>query len=486
MRRWLVAQRLVTAMAVATGFSVVWASVVGFLATTVYYLCREELALETLHFYDDEPVILIQQPRAMTTTGYRDVDGNMRPKPEGSRWMMAADLPDTSVRQNLFFEMPWRERLVGFNDGGQPPRYWYFIEDGRRQGSGYFVVFDSITKRSVGYVGTAGMRAEVPPPSERFRVEGGHFRLLALLWPCESSVAMVAPGDQSSGYSPGFFGYRDALVAAGQQLFHVDLADGSVNVMCTLPQPALSIEQVWHIRSGEWRRQFMGVRTAEGLLLVDRTGRIQETWPIPAAARDRELHFVRAGGSVSIFMSQSRELSRWHCQLWWVDQSGAVEQTRDFYLQLAPPELYERTGKAPYQAALVPVPLGIAIGMVIVRPLTLLAWNDSPTFAEAAATSVAESWGALIATLLFSAALAVVVWRRQRHFAASKAEQWAWAVFVLLFGLPGLVAYWAHRHWPAFEQCAACGEATPMDRDGCAWCGVPHPAAAPTGAEIFA
>jgi hypothetical protein len=80
--------------------------------------------------------------------------------------------------------------------------------------------------------------------------------------------------------------------------------------------------------------------------------------------------------------------------------------------------------------------------------------------------------------------LAVLCFRRHRRYGLS----WpgAWAVLVFLLGVPGFLAYLAHRAWPPRIACPACGKPAPRDRETCLACGKPFAPPAPQGTEVFA
>jgi hypothetical protein len=71
--------------------------------------------------------------------------------------------------------------------------------------------------------------------------------------------------------------------------------------------------------------------------------------------------------------------------------------------------------------------------------------------------------------------------RRYAHHGAI-----AWAIFVLITGVPGFIGYLLHRRWPVVVRCEHCGAQTPRDRDTCLNCGTAFPPPAPKGIEVFA
>jgi hypothetical protein len=80
--------------------------------------------------------------------------------------------------------------------------------------------------------------------------------------------------------------------------------------------------------------------------------------------------------------------------------------------------------------------------------------------------------------------LAVYCYCRHRRYEERGA--FAWAVFVLLLGVPGYVGYLLHRNWPTKEVCQHCGKTSPRDRDTCLHCHTAFPVPAMKGIEILA
>ena len=74
---------------------------------------------------------------------------------------------------------------------------------------------------------------------------------------------------------------------------------------------------------------------------------------------------------------------------------------------------------------------------------------------------LSECWPSLMLAQLLATGLAILCYRRQRHYSASGSERLLWPLFVLAFGLPGWVAYRFGRSWPVLESCPACGAGVP-------------------------
>jgi hypothetical protein len=68
----------------------------------------------------------------------------------------------------------------------------------------------------------------------------------------------------------------------------------------------------------------------------------------------------------------------------------------------------------------------------------------------------------------------------------SFAAQAGWSVFLLLFGVPGLLAFLSVQEWPAREACPNCKRLRVVDREQCEHCGADFAPPEKTGTEILA
>jgi hypothetical protein len=124
---------------------------------------------------------------------------------------------------------------------------------------------------------------------------------------------------------------------------------------------------------------------------------------------------------------------------------------------------------------------GFAFGMIPLEEATAL---SGPEFDRVMSDVAAAYLPPLAALCILSLVLANWTFRRQSRYSRHGAV--AWAMFVFIWGVPGLVAYLLHRHWPASETCEKCGKSSPRDRDACLHCGTAFPPPAMKGIEIFA
>ena len=100
-------------------------------------------------------------------------------------------------------------------------------------------------------------------------------------------------------------------------------------------------------------------------------------------------------------------------------------------------------------------------------------------------------WGFAREQLLISWATAALVcvpiglWLGRRY-QFSFAAQAGWAVFLVLFGVPGLLAFLSVQEWPARAACPNCKRLRLVDRAQCEHCGADFAPPEKTGTEVFA
>jgi hypothetical protein len=93
--------------------------------------------------------------------------------------------------------------------------------------------------------------------------------------------------------------------------------------------------------------------------------------------------------------------------------------------------------------------------------------------------------------LLINWAVAVLLclpigWWLGRRYRFSLGAQVGWAVFHVLCGVPGLLAFLSVQEWPARVPCRNCKRPRLVDRSQCEHCGADFPQPEKTGTEVFA
>jgi hypothetical protein len=140
----------------------------------------------------------------------------------------------------------------------------------------------------------------------------------------------------------------------------------------------------------------------------------------------------------------------------------------------------------PWAGLVIPSPLGLAGTVAYVRPSMLLEDDISASYPEALGQALTEFWPALAISQLVAFSFAVLCYRRQVRYGASRRERIVWSLFVLLLGLPGWIGYRFGRSWPVLESCPKCDSTVPRDRENCLRCTDDFPRPALKGTEVFA
>jgi hypothetical protein len=478
-------QPLVLASVLASGFVVVW-GVVGMWVVGVAE--SGQPSSQHLTFLADGTPLVMRYVGSHGEREFFDLEGNPVPAPEGKvvGMLHGASLPATPSASGVP-DLSWGERIRSFADGRAPAVYWYFVTDGLPDGTAYFVGYDSLSRSRVGYLGTAGLREGPLPAEELFpfhgAVSGPHSRVLCSQ-PDHSPTAH--PQREWAGQAPrGSVSTWDVyVVGRDHKIYHADLHSRTVHVALDEPQfrsAALVAGPIDLIRGTPHR---LGVRLDEAILVLDERGRELKRFPIPEALRDRPFRFVETTASEGLLYWTSPPDSladRVEYELYWEAPDGHSRKA-----QVALPSRGTMRSLQTLGGLVAPAPLVLGGIIAAIRPPELLEAGLTATYPEALSRALTEYWAALVIAQVAALALAVLCYRRQVRYGASKAERVVWPLFVLCVGLPGWIGYRFGRSWPVLESCPECHVRVPRDRGGCAGCETEFPRPALKGTEVFA
>ncbi|HEY7153501.1 MAG TPA: hypothetical protein VH575_06050 [Gemmataceae bacterium] len=481
-------QRLVLATILSIGFAAI-CSLASMWVLNVY---SEDApwAGEQLRFLPDgTPLVAFFPDGRRGGDHYRDLQGNPTTPPEAGvgTQLNCCSLPAHPPLQAG--ELDWDDRVRAFADGRWPATYWYFLSDGRPDGAGYFVGYDSKSNVRVGYLGTAGFRDELLPAEELFPFDGPTFlpsprRLLG--HPGQNSSPTAHPVSRSRGGAPrGFASEWDVYVFGRDgKLYHADLQARTVHV--ALENSRLR-SVVFSAAPPDAARRFLfhlTARTEDALLVLDAQGQQLAHYPIPEALRGLDLTFAESntGEAVMYWNSPEDTLAKeTEYRIFWVKPDGSFRETATTLAHFG-----ERRPMQVYGGVVMPSPLGLGVSIVRERFQELLKNGLEATSAEAFVRALREFWPALAIAQTLAFVFAVLCYRRQVRYGVGRAERIVWPLFVLLLGLPGWIGYRFGRSWPVLETCPACGGVVPRDRGDCARCAAEFPLPELKGTEVFA
>jgi hypothetical protein len=492
MKRKRLVQSLVLAGILAVGFTAVW-GVVAFWAvqvgTQVVADIKPHMLMITLRaglqfLPDGTPVVFYQQPG--NGRQLRDLNGNPVEEPDGVRpFLTLASLPAKASAPSSEKELSWDERINSFADGRVPRGYWYFIADGRHDGSGYFVGYDSESRSCLGYLGLGGLREGPPPSEERIPftgvASGPQGRLLCTQQGYGSHPHLERTGRAGKGSVSSWDVYvhgRDG------RLYHADLQNRTFQVAFDR-SPALSAALATGVLDAVHGMPFRpAVRTADEVLVLDEQGTMLKRYPIPQSLRGQDINFAQTstGGAVMYANSPQDLLAsevEYHiCRL---DSTGRSWETTTVLPFLDSDRFILLSG-----GFVIPSPLGLAGLVASLRTPMLLDEGFAASYPEALGRALAEFGSGFAIAELLALGLAVLCYRRQMRYGASRTERIVWPLFVLLLGLPGWIGYRFGRSWPVLEKCPECFAPAPRDRAGCVRCTNDFPRPARKGIEVFA
>ena len=447
---------------------------------------------ESLAFLRDGTPLIVRYDEDGTEQVYRDLQGRLVVPPSAEDRLMPGFLPKnwapTTPRAT--------ERL---SDGQPPPAYWYLLEDkASGAGAGYFVGFESHGNARIGYIGLSGFREDIPTKSELIPA----IRRSSVGVSLDSDLGLYFLTPQNGIYyqngvvfqylyTPGVDFRPPAtwevyVPGSDGKLYFVDLRSRTVKAIYDGP-PLRQASMIGRYQDSRQIPTFqIVVRTADQVMGLDRQGRIESKFPIPTFLQNEDFAVVTTakGEAVLQWASPADSLNlTTSVRLFNVRSDGQFQETQ---LSMHRDNGASQHWTQVYGGLETPCP-ALFVGTVgFGRVFELLHQQLEPTLAEAARRTVREFGPTFLVALAISAVLAALCYLRLARYKATRLERIVWPLFVLVFGLPGWIAYRFGRTWPVLEACPACTIRSPRDRFDCVACGEDFRAPAELGTEVFA
>lgn len=468
------------AAVIALGIAATWFVVLAWTGAMIQVsTIRQAESEQILVQLDGEPVIL----RRIGLSGVQQEVLSLEREPTSGDAYQVLYPSYLLSRNSIGYATPgrnWNTRLSAANDGGAPARYWYLIHDGQTNGRVYGVGYHSATKRIIGYFSRTGFSDHLPPRDTWFEVAGD----VGLTW----STPTVA------NYEPYSTAETAMHLLADKKLWSIDLRERKVTPLADIPDPE-AIGWAWRTsdklpdpqdepmmnRSTAWAPRSLFIRTSEACLIVNPdTGRLKR-YPLPESLRKASLAGFELADGRLLLVGYSQPITEGQFAVWVAPETGKVTR-KDIQLVQNAQSLDERTMMAIMTLA-GPLPIAQCF-MVFMQAAYHLKTGAADSYWSAVGQAIAISWPGMLLVWAISAALAVAAYRRQKRFGLPYAV--GWAIFAFLFGVPGWIAYRWHRTWPPVEDCPACDQPAPRDREACTECGADFPPPPLKGTEVFA
>lgn len=412
---------------------------------------------------------------------YRGLDGKIIEVPKYDVFSHSERLIGPPVLKiQIDVPLVGRERIRAFSDQLTPATFWYFIHDGKLDGKGYFIGYDSSSKRRVGYIGRSGFCENMPSAENWFPMDGR--KMSWGIYPNTFDYGLITePGGDSQ---PGMdIPLSNVVMISGDQLLQIDLRTRSVSTLMKSPD-MISIRRIDAYMPmpnnplpDNSRRHCLAVRTLDKVILFNAAGKQVHTYEIPEDLRKRSFILYDLGDEKALISySKGYPYPSNHEELTWIETTGKILRHEEVTLAGHKSYVNEIWGIA----LVLPEPI-VLLFCAMLNPLIV---DVQATYTDALAQSLLDYSLPLAVLCILSAGLAWICYRRQRQMALP--WTWVWVGFVFLCGVPGLLAYLFHRRWPVLEKCNVCDHAVPRDREKCAACGSEFPSPAPKGIEVFA
>jgi hypothetical protein len=412
--------------------------------------------------FDGTPMIASFDLKNITEE-YRTLDGQLVSDGWKIHKLGSTLLRGPAWQLNNYRGLQWNKRIEKLS-----PTEWYFLHDGRLQGSGYFVGYSPETKFNIGYFGRAGFRPDEPPADDRFQMDGRKL-LLGEIYNIQ--------------FSDDYSRVTSLYLLADDGLYKIDLDGHSVKLL--LKGTNLVSAGIYHANvsvdnqpSADTNAHGLLVRTADQVLELDFNGKLLRSHLLPQELLNSDLLWYESSAT-NIMIQESPK----HEELYWIDTGGKIVRQEHVDLQ-------QESTKSLAMQTLEKVAVTIAMPSFgeVAACSAVDVWDQnmrkSVAYSVALRKTLGDTWEILLSTGIISICTACLCYRRQRNYGLP----WtiSWTVFVLVFGVPAYVGYLFHRSWPARLPCPSCGRLAPRDRSACFACGHEFPAPIPKGIEIIA
>ena len=347
----------------------------------------------------------------------------------------------------------WSRRIESFHDFQKPATSWYFIAEPGRNHTAYFVGYEPLSRRLIGYLGTKGFSPSRPSISESFPVQqsqhGAFYgRLIASQKLYNYATAYEPNGEYFEREYIPLDNARpdDVWVLSNGTLYEIHLGDRSIKTVFT-NRP--EIKNVFRLtdKHGDTTSLQLVCRSENELLTVD--PKSSEITSLPLAS-------VPAGTSESMYqLANNRKVFAYapiqgtldhpeNHRIIWVDSDGRIE--RELETKLHGYRSVD-TGLQTFAGVICPAPI-VSLGSWFVAPFFMAKeLLETQTYFERF-SSFAQTFASW---LVVSAAAGLLSgWAcRRRELDVFGNQGWFWPILVGISGWFGWVGYACVRPLPA-------------------------------------
>jgi hypothetical protein len=357
----------------------------------------------------------------------------------------------------------------------RPPTTWYLVYEAKEHGQAYFEGFDRASMLRAGYIGTRGFRSDVPPPDERFTVDG-----------------RIEPFELYARGPVGVHGwdFADLYMVSENTVVEVDFRKRTVHTLLTadnLHSVGFMMPPIgWNVNGSPVTKDrdstpFLVVRESDRVLLLDSKGVEQMSYAIPDELRGEDFGFYQKDNLAIAMVTRLRPPIT---DLYWFDRQGQITKRAKVAISTQDPIVQRPNLHSWVVAVALPCPLAAVLEPTFGQDFRRQTDGTAAAAFTEIRSAIGDRWSSLAVLCAISAVLAWLAVRRQRAF--GQRDVLSWGLFVLILGLPGFVAYRVHRRWPVRTACPWCNRLAPRDRETCVHCGKEFPRPERKSSEVIA
>jgi len=492
--------KLVCAGILAVGMTVVWAVTTGWSFNLIRdLLVSKDKTIEYLSVATDgTPLIATYVNGIDGHQTIRKLDGTaveLDSRNELFRCPLHAEPPTPGL---VPYPMPWKHRLGITSDLEKPPVYWHFVRDKKQQGHAYFIGYESISRRFAGYIGRQGFRTSLPSQDEWFDVGRNQIRGNANfrgMSRANSYNQWRNDYASSSSHPPVWVGF----LIDRDQILEIDFRQRTVKVFVEATgatslgfanepiEPKgndneITVEEVLEAERGPKTAGRFLVKYPDRVVAWELKKRTYQTFHFPESLHNASFDvFMLGKGQLLAHYGDGYWENGPQYRLRWLDSEG--NELRNELVKLVGHLPFPERAEARHEAWAIPLPAYWLYRTFARRPFELLQHRQSSTYGVALARTWQTSWPTVAVLILLAVIAAYLAWRWHQRYARPNAI--CWTAFVLLFSVPGLIAYRLFHGSPVVENCPECGKQVPRNRDACARCQQPFAEPELLGTEVF-
>lgn len=429
------------------GYAVIHIVILAWGVTIIQSVFANNSPSEHLQVFEDDGPLIQSYNRGLGQITYRQMDGTVVPGTIGMHVNGAA--LDHSFRGIPY---SWQARLSSFIDFQSPTVNWYLVAPPDYSDTAYFVGYEQLSRRLVGYLDTKGFSSLEPPPERRFHIRTSAHHAF------NGSVAATQSPYLQQAYEPsgGYF-QRDIVEVANADLdavwilsegtlYEIRLGTRKVRVLIENHPEFQTLASSRFKRDGKTHLQLL-TRTDQRVIVIDPATLQEQSIPLESRSPQEYWNYYQMANGQRLIVStltSTDPASSKKSLIRWLNEDGSVERSEEVSLASPQTNNLDLTLGA---ALILPAP-ALPLAVVWIAPLIepqILAKSESYFTRVQRHLAMFSGW------LMISLAVGVLAGAacRQRELNVFGNESWVWPVVVGLCGWFGWIGYSFLRPLPA-------------------------------------